>query len=338
MPDRTSDRVAWIMRKPRNLGNFSIETSYRTMRDAWPEEAPRPHVHTVSRFTAGVADRIAIWKEIRQLDHSLLHITGDIHFAAIGLNHKPVVLTIHDLGMLDEGNVLERGLKRLFWLTLPLRACDHLIAVSERTRQDILHRARFPEERIHVIPSVISPTFRRRQAEPDNPKPRVLHIGLADNKNLDRHAEALSGLDLNLRIIGEPSAQQHAMLKESGIEYSCTSKLSEEGLQVEYADSDLLLFCSTLEGYGMPIIEAQTIGVPVITSDKSPMRETAGDGAILADPEDAASIRTAVLSLLEGHVDKSSLIARGQKNAAKCSASHSAELHAALYRTMLRQG
>jgi len=66
------------MRKPRSLGNFSIETSYRTMGNAWPSDSPRPEIHTASRFTSGILDRLAIWNEVRQLDHPVLHITGDI--------------------------------------------------------------------------------------------------------------------------------------------------------------------------------------------------------------------------------------------------------------------
>lgn len=337
MPHRDSNRVVWIMRKPRSLGNFSIETSYHTMQNAWPENHPRPHMHTASRFTSGILQRIGIWREVRSLGFRLIHITGDIHFAAIGLRHKPVILTIHDLGMLDEGNRIKRMLKRLFWLTLPLRSCDHLIAVSQRTKEDIHRRSGYPLDNISVIPSVISPTFRRRGVQPNQPKPRILHIGLADNKNLSGHADALSGLNVHLRIIGEPSPDQHSMLRSYGIDYSTTSKLSEEEIQAEYAQSELLLFCSTLEGYGMPIIEAQTIGVPVITSDKSPMKETGGPGALLADPENPASIRKAILTVLENETTKASLIEKGFQNAAACSAARSAALHAEIYDALRQQ-
>lgn len=294
-------------------------------------------MHTASRFTAGILQRVAIWREVRALRFPLIHITGDIHFTAIGLRHAYVVLTIHDLGMLDEGSRIRRMLKRLFWLTLPLRSCDHLIAVSHQTKEDIHRRSGYPLDKITVIPSVISPTFRRRDAQPDQPKPQILHIGLAENKNLSGHAEALSGLDVHLRIIGEPSPDQHSMLRSHGIDYSTASKLSEEEIQAEYAQSELLLFCSTLEGYGMPIIEAQTIGVPVITSDRSPMKETSGQGALLADPEKPESIRSAVLAILESETTKASLIERGFTNAAACSASHSAALHAELYDALRRQ-
>ena len=323
------------MRKPRSLGNFSIETSYRTMHEAWPGGQTAPDSHVASRYSSGFFARWAVRNEVRQLPHPLVHITGDIHFAAIGLQRPSVVLTIHDLGMLDEGGPIKRWLKRWFWLTLPLRSCDHLIAVSPTTKADILARTHFPEDRIHVIPSVISPTFRKRETKPAHPKPRVLHIGLADNKNLEGHAKALEGMEVHLRIIGEPSDSQRAMLKRHRIEYSSASKLTELELQAEYADADLLLFCSTLEGYGMPIIEAQTIGVPVVTSDRAPMNDTAGGGAHLANPDDPLSIRSAVSSVLDNPDIKQGLIEKGFENAERCSAARSAELHAQLYARIL---
>jgi glycosyltransferase involved in cell wall biosynthesis len=238
------------------------------------------------------------------LRHKLIHITGDIHFAAIGLGRRPTVLTIHDLGMLDEGNALARWVKKKFWLDWPLLSCDRLIAVSQRTKDDILDRTLYPSDRISVIPSVISPTFRPRESEPDNAVPRILHIGLAENKNLDRHAQALAGMDVHLRIIGEPSMEQHATLKNHGVRYSHASKLSEEG-------------------------------VPVVTSRRAPMDQTAGGGALLADPMDVADIRLAVNRVL-GNVElRRELITIGRANAEQCSAAASALKHAVLYSELL---
>ena len=324
------------MRKPRSLGNFSIETSYRTMHGAWPTDTVKPHIHVASRFTSGLLNRWKIWREVKQLPYDIVHITGDIHFTAIAMKRRMTVLTIHDLGLLDEGNAVKRWLKKKFWLDLPLKSCDRLIAVSERTKEDILSRTSYPSEHITVIPSVISPRYTVRESLPHNVKPQVLHIGLADNKNLDRHAAALSGLDVHLRIIGEPSAEQHAMLQRHGVEYSHASKLSEAELQAEYAQSDILLFCSTLEGFGMPIIEAQTIGLPVITSDLAPMDDTAGDGALLVDPTDVGAIRAAVKAVTEDDDTRDALISKGFINAERFSPAYAAQRHAALYTALMQ--
>ena len=319
------------MRKPRSLGNFSIETSYKTMRDAWPKGTAQPKVHVVNRFTSGLVDRWKIWKEVRSLKGPLIHITGDIHFAAIRMRHRPLVLTVHDLGMLNEGRRIKRWLKTQFWLNWPLKACDHLIAVSEATKRDIVQRTGYPAERIHVIPSVISPTFQARSSEPNNHKPRVLHIGLADNKNLEGHAQALVGLDVHLRIIGAPSQAQLSLLNHLKLDFSCSSKLTEAQLQEEYAASDVLLFCSTLEGYGMPIVEAQTVGVPVITSQLAPMNDTAGQGALLVNPHSPAEIQAAIQRVLSDPDLRNTLLKKGRSNASLSSASLSAKRHAELY-------
>ena len=335
MSAATKNSVSWIMRKPRKFGNFSIETSYRTMHSAWPSEHPSPHTHTVSRFTSGLLARWAIWREVRALDHRILHITGDIHFTAIQLQHRLVVLTIHDLGLLDEGRAIKRWLKKKFWLDLPLKSCDRLIAVSNRTKEDILTRTSFPADRIVVIPSMISPTYRRREKLPQNGTPKLLHIGLAENKNLEGHAAALEGLDVHLRIIGEPSKAQHAMLQRFNIDYSHASKLSEQELQKEYASCDALLFCSTLEGFGMPIIEAQTIGLPVITSSLAPMNDTAGEGALLADPTDIGAIREAVLTLVNDDDQRRQCIEKGFANTERFAAATAARRHAELYSELM---
>ncbi len=334
MAPPTTSTVCWIERKPRSLGNFSIEASYRSMHDAWPEGHTRPDRHVASRFTKGIWNRFRIWREVGRLPHRILHITGDIHFAAIG-RRRPVVLTIHDLGMLDEGPGWKRRLKSWFWLTWPLQSCDRIIAVSDTTKADILRRTDFPADRIDVIPSVISPSYHLRTAPPNHAVPRLLHIGLADNKNLAGHAAALQGLSVHLRIIGEPSPTQLDLLRQHDIDFSWAARLSEAELQQEYAEADALLFCSTLEGYGMPIIEAQTIGVPVITSDRSPMRETAGGGALLANPDDPSDIRRAVVELLDNATQRESHVQLGLANAQRCSASASAEAHAKLYERLL---
>ena len=67
------------------------------------------------------------------------------------------------------------------------------------------------------------------------------------------------------------------------------------------------------------------------------MRETAGDAAVLADPDDATSIRKAVLQILEKDDFKAGLIAKGHVNAAACSAERSAQLHSELYRALVSE-
>ena len=85
-------------------------------------------------------------------------------------------------------------------------------------------------------------------------------------------------------------------------------------MQETYATSDFLLFASTLEGFGMPILEAQMVGIPVITSDLPPMNEVAGAGGLLVHPKSIPSIREGIEQLLGKHTVQQELIKKGFKN------------------------
>ena len=87
----------------------------------------------------------------------------------------------------------------------------------------------------------------------------------------------------------------------------------------------------------MPIIEAQTIGVPVITSQKAPMNETAGAGALLVDPGQPSDIREGVEQVLNDATLRSQLITAGRANAQTCNAGASAQRHAELYTGLIEE-
>ena len=203
--------------------------------------------------------------------------------------------------------------------------------VSTATKEAVLKEVPwFPTANISVIPSVVPRHFKPRQADRQW-KSHALHIGLAENKNLKGHAEALMGLNVHLRIIGEPSNADHSLLQALNIDYSWASRLSDEEMQAEYANADVLLFASKLEGFGMPIIEAQTIGVPVITSDLVPMREVAGTGALLCNPEDSQTIKACIKRVLADEDLQASLIAAGHENVQRYSPAEAARQHQELY-------
>jgi glycosyltransferase involved in cell wall biosynthesis len=83
------------------------------------------------------------------------------------------------------------------------------------------------------------------------------------------------------------------------IDYEWMSKLTDEQMQEAYATSDLLLFCSTLEGFGMPILEANAVGLPVITSDQEPMSQLGAGWAKLVDCKDVQSISEGIVYCLK---------------------------------------
>jgi len=338
--DQDKQRTTWLFRKKRDLGNFSIEQSFREVANAWPEK-PTPKLIEATHFSEGWRSRWKIIRQARAINTDILHITGDIHFAALAWpkwrrNRPQVILSIHDIGFVHDHKGWKRWLMKKIWITWPLRCVDQLITVSEATKKAVLREAPgFSPGRITVIPTVVPQHFHPRLAEPQNAKPVALHIGLADNKNLRRHAEALQRLNIHLRIIGEPSEADTLLLKQLKIEYSAQSKLTDVEMQHAYATSDFLLFASTLEGFGMPIIEAQMVGLPVITSNIDPMREVAGAGALLCNPLETESIRQAVAELIQNESNQKQLIEAGRENHKRYSPAKVAVELTALYSNVL---
>ena len=297
-------KVIWYFRKKRELGNFSIENSFKELLPHFEGTDWEIEWREASWFSEGILNRLRIALEARRLVADVVHITGDINFAALFRNRHKVVLTVHDNGFLEEHRGWKRWLMKKFWLDWPLKRCGRVVAVSNATKQSVLHHTSYPEGQIDVIPSVVPSHFTRRTTLPQNLKPVLLHIGLAPNKNLEGHARAIQGMEVLLRIIGEPSDADQNMLKSLGIDYEWKSKLSDEEMQEAYATSDMLLFCSTLEGYGMPILEAMAVGLPVVTSNIEPMSGIADGVATLANPQDFQSIRRAIQEEISSRRDR----------------------------------
>ncbi len=166
----------------------------------------------------------------------------------------------------------------------------------------------------------------------DESKPTVLHIGTKPNKNLARHVAALAGVPCKLVVIGPLSQDQRALLEASGIDYENFVGLAFDDVVRKYVESDFVLFASTYEGFGMPIVEAQSVGRPVITSTIWSMPEIAGSGAILVDPYDTQAIADAIRHLIADKQYRDELVARGRENAQRFDRAAISASYADLYR------
>ena len=108
-----------------------------------------------------------------------------------------------------------------------------------------------------------------------------MHIGTTKNKNLSRVCLALKDIDCHLEIIGRLDNYLLKKLEENKISFSNSFALEQNEVIEKYYQTDILIFVSTYEGFGVPILEAQAMGIPVITSNISPMIEVSGGAAML---------------------------------------------------------
>lgn len=268
-----------------------------------------------------------------RLRADVIHVTGDIQYCALAVSRRRCVLTVHDLRHLTRLGGLRKRVFLLLWYELPLRWACYVTAISDETRRQLQREFPGPGRRVEVILNCVDPAFRRgtSSAAASPGKPRVLQVGTGANKNLERVARAASSLPLHLRVIGPVSKAQRKVLELAGVDWSSLAELQWEDLLCEYLNSDVLMFASTYEGFGLPIVEAQAIGLPVITSDIPPMKEVAGDGALLVNPYDEGNIRGGLEAVLRERDLARRLIDLGHENVKRFDAQLVSRQYAAVY-------
>ena len=325
-------RVVQYFRRP-GPGRHSIERLYQDVRAHLPVDI---EVYTCvsCHESQGLWRRLSDMVRARANQGDVNHVTGDVNFLTFLLERRRTILTIHDCAPMQRLSGAKRWLWWLFWLWMPERRSTAIVAVSEATRSEILRYLRCDPSKVHVIHNNVSAEFRAEPRPFNRERPRVLHIGTMPNKNLERTAQALQGLGCRLVIIGRLNDSQRVALDRLEIEYENLTELSTKALRDEYVRCDLLVFASTLEGFGLPIIEAQAVGRPVVTSNLLSMPEVAGDAACFVDPFDVASIRSGVRRVIEDEVYRAELIERGFVNVRRFSVEIVAARYAALYRNV----
>jgi glycosyltransferase involved in cell wall biosynthesis len=219
--------------------------------------------------------------QARSLD--VLHCTT---FRAPLASRVPTVVTVHDLAVLRFPGLFTAW-TRLYartWLRPTLRAADRVIAVSEFTKRETVALAGVPEERIRVVPNAAEPIF-----TPDGPAADgdyVLAVGtLEPRKNLERAAAAAARVGAELRVVG---ARGWGSVSPDGVRW--LGEVGDEELARQLRGARALVYPSLYEGFGIPILEAMSVGTPVVTSRGGATEEVAGGAAVLVDPLDPASI------------------------------------------------
>ena len=287
------------------------------------------------QFGNSFKDVIKNLLSFRKSEADIYHITGHIHYMALVLPRNRTVLTIHDLGFLHTRKGLRRYILKKLLLDLPIRKLKYVTAISEATKAEIIKFTDCDERKIRLIENPIREFKSQEKKTFDKNCPTILQIGTSPNKNLSNLIKAINGISCKLIIIGKLDENMTEELKANEIDFSNKFDLSDDEMEQEYCSADIVAFCSTYEGFGLPIIEAQAMQKPVITSNISPLREVSGGAAFLANPNDYLNIREGIVKIIEQTEYREEIITKGIENIKRFSPIKIVELYENLYQEII---
>lgn len=262
------------------------------------------------------------------------HITGDAHYIVLGTGRRSL-LTIHDVGSAFTSGWFKKLYVKLFWFWIPTLIAKRISVISDTTKNDVLKVCPWCKNKIRVIPNPYNTVFEGFEKELISNKTRILHIGTKKNKNLERTVKALKNLDCHLVIIGKLSDTQIELLNNDGIDFENAYDISLLQLVEEYRKCDIVSFPSSFEGFGMPIIEAQSAMRPVLAGDIPVLRDVAGkNGALFVNPMSIESIRSGFVKLIKDSSLRHALVINGKENIKRFHPSRIAAMYNEIYKTL----
>lgn len=311
--------------------HFSIERLFAAIRRRMPADCevtscPAPYA------SAGVIPRIRNVRHAGRQHADVHHIVGDSHYLAFGLPPEKTVLTIHDCGALNRLTGVKRALLKYFWFTGPMRRAAVVTAISEASKEELRQWVGALADKVTVVPDCVFDDFQYAPKRFNEKAPVVLQIGTKENKNFERVAEAVATTGCQLHVVGDLTPEQRALCGRLGLPYCALGVVSDEALVQAFRRCDIVVFASLYEGFGLPVLEAQATGRPVITSKISSLPEAAGGGALLVDPYSVDEIRAAIVRVVADAGLRASLVEKGLKNVERFHPEAIAARYAEIYR------
>lgn len=253
---------------------------------------------------------------------------------------KPFVVTVHDLIPIQFSKHYPAGLRgKLSWhlQKLALKKASRIITISNSVKKDIVEILNFDEDKVKVIYLAPSENFKvvhdktvlqKTKQKYNLPDEFVLYVGNINwNKNILNMTEAVMQAGKKLVIIGGAFLDKNNLdhpERKSFKDWLNKYEANENILRLGFIPEEeivrimnlakTLIFVSHYEGFGLPILEAQACGLPVITSNNSATAEVAGRGALLVDPENVNNISSAIEKIFNDIKLRDSQVKSGKDN------------------------
>jgi glycosyltransferase involved in cell wall biosynthesis len=252
---------------------------------------------------------------------------------------RPRVTAIHDLSFFSvpEDFAFVDGLRRRLTVGASARASAGVLTISDFTRREIAHWLPEVAERVTVTPLGTDDDLRappprgEARARLGVSGPLVLTVGsIFNRRRLPELLRAFARLrrlwpDALLDVVGdnrtEPRQDFPAAARALGLEAAIrlSGYVDEAGLADRYAAADVAVFLSEYEGFGLPVLEAMSRGVPAVVSRAPALGELFGEAAAVVDPRDVPGIERALSDVLGDAAVRAGLVERGRVLAARFS-------------------
>lgn len=267
----------------------------------------------------------------------------------------PTSAFVHDLLIYHFPELFNRAewLIRTTILNTSVPTLSAVFTSSKASAADLKNRFRRDERSLHVISGAAHDRVAPPLSSPEREQVVLEELGLKDRKfvlsilgalpykNQRGLAEAANKLiewgrdDLDLIVVGDAIRVFETMTYPKSLRP--LGFVSDDILAILYANASAMVFPTFFEGFGLPVIEAQAAGLPVICSDIGVLREVGGEGAIFVDPHSADSMARAIVNVVDSPQLQQALIESGKENARQFTWRRAADMFLAACRAVVKE-
>lgn len=245
-----------------------------------------------------------------------------------GLFHSGIksVVTIHDVAFRTFPDMYHWHDRKIYDMKWQY-ACNHadsIIAISECTKKDVLEFYNVPEHKVKVVYQPVNPIF-YKPLKREHTSPYMLYVGsINSRKNLLGIVKAMElmpkDVQMPLIVVGGGGSYKQKVkqyIAEHHMEdlFIWPEAVDNMELKHLYTNAQLFIYPSFYEGFGLPVVEAQLSGCPVVTSNVSSLPEAGGPYAMQADPSSAEDISEKMMQMLTDSELREKAIAGGREYA-----------------------